>query len=247
MCSMQAGQREPIFNVPAVVVALVAAFAAVHAGRQLIDPAADNEFVHMLAFNPARYGGAPIALPGGDWAGPVNFFSHAFLHGDMMHLTVNSAWLLAVGSPVARRMPVLSFLAFFGLCAAGGAFLFMALHAGVNASLIGASGAISGLMGAVFRLMYAAEDARGRHLLRERPIEAPRLKVVSMLTRRAPLVAIAAWVGINVVVGVAMSSFGGGIAIAWEAHLGGFFAGLLMFELFDRGCADETPTADASW
>ena len=125
--------------------------------------------------------------------------------------------------------------------------MFMALHAGVNASLIGASGAISGLMGAVFRLMYAAEDARGRHLLRERPIEAPRLKVVSMLTRRAPLVAIAAWVGINVVVGVAMSSFGGGIAIAWEAHLGGFFAGLLMFELFDRGCADETLTADASW
>ena len=164
-----------------------------------------------------------------------------------MHLTINSAWLLAVGAPIARRMPALSFLALFGLCAAGGALLFMLLHPGVNASLVGASGAISGLMAAVFRLMYAARDGKGRQLLRERPLEAPRLGVGAMLTRRAPLTAILVWVGINVVVGVGVGVFGDGMPIAWEAHLGGFFVGLFVFELFDRGCAEETVSSDATW
>ncbi len=244
---MQVGQREPIFNVPAVVVALVAVFAAVHAGRQLLDVHSDNELVQLLAFNPARYGGPPIDLPGAGWAGAAGFFTHALLHGDLAHLVINSAWLLAVGSPVARRMPAVSFLAFFGLCAAGGAMLFMALHAGVSAWLVGASGAISGLMAAVLRLMYAAGDARERHLLRERPFEAPRLRVVSMLTRRAPLAAIAGWVGVNIALGVAITALGDGMAIAWEAHLGGFFVGLLTFELFDRGCAEETVAPGATW
>ncbi len=244
---MQDGQREPIFNVPGVVVALVAAFGAMHVGRQVLDVRSDTELVHLLAFNPARYSGPPIDLPGAAWAGMADFFTHAFLHGDLAHLVINSAWLLAVGSPIARRMPTLSFLAFFGLCAAGGAMLFMTMHAGVNAWLVGASGAISGLMAAVFRLMYAAEDAGARNLLRERPLEAPRLGVVSMFTRRAPLVAIAGWVGVNIVFGVAMSAFGDGMAIAWEAHLGGFFAGLLLFDLFDRGCAEETVTPGMTW
>lgn len=244
---MQDGQREPVFNVPTVVVALVAAFVVIQVGRQLLDGSSDNELVHLLAFNPARYAGPPIDLPGAAWAGTAGFFTHAFLHGGWEHLIVNSAWLLAVGSPVARRMPAVWFLAFFGLCAAGGAMLFMALNAGANVSLVGASGAISGLMAAVFRLMYAAQDQRGRHLLRERPREAPRLRVGSMLTRRAPLLAIVGWVVVNVVAGLAMTAFGGGMAIAWEAHLGGFFVGLLTFELFDRGCAEETIAPGTAW
>jgi membrane associated rhomboid family serine protease len=119
--------------------------------------------------------------------------------------------------------------------------LFMALHPGLNAALIGASGGISGLMGAVFRLMFAAEDPETRYLLRERPLDAPRLSVWSMMTRRAPRVAIITWVALNIVVAVALGSVGEGMPIAWEAHLGGFFVGLLVFDLFDKGWPGETP------
>ena len=48
------------------------------------------------------------------------------------------------------------------------------------------------------------------------------------------------------VVGVGVSVFGDGMPIAWEAHLGGFFAGLFIFDLFDRGCPEETVSPDSA-
>ena len=240
------GQREPIFNVPGSVVALVGAFTAVHLLRWFVvwfmGDAADDALVDLLAFNPLRFGGSGRELPGGSWVGPATFVSHAFLHGDLAHLVINSAWLLAVGSVIARRMPLLLFLGFFALCAAGGALTFLALHPGLDAAVVGASGAISGLMAAALRLMFAADDVPGRYALREHPLEAPRLSVRSMLTRSTPRTTVIAWVIINFVGAVAMSATGETAgAIAWEAHLGGFFTGLLTFDLFDRGRADETP------
>ncbi len=239
---MQPQERQPIFNAPAVVVGVAVVLVMVHAARALLSPAADNALVELLSFNAARYLGPPVrdVLPG--WTMPVAFVSHALLHGDLMHLVVNTAWLLAVGTPVARRTSAPLFLAFFAVCAAGGALLFLCFNPTLNSALIGASGAISGLMAAVFRLMYAADDAYGRHLLSERAWEAPRLTVRSMLTRRAPLTAIIGWVGVNIVVALALGSLGEGMPIAWEAHLGGFFVGLLTYELFDRGWDGEQPS-----
>jgi membrane associated rhomboid family serine protease len=211
-----------------------------HVGRSFISPAEDEDLLHLLAFNAGRFTGGEGIAPVPGWAVPLSFVSHALLHGDAMHLAVNMAWLLAVGTPVARRCSVPGFLLLFALCTAGGALLFMALHPGLNAALVGASGGISGLMGAVFRLMFAAEDPETRYLLRERPLDAPRLSVWSMMIRRAPRVAIITWVALNIVVAVALGSVGEGMPIAWEAHLGGFFVGLLVFDLFDKGWPGET-------
>lgn len=243
---MQPAPREPIFNVPGVVVALALVLFAVHAGRQLLLPtAADDTLVDMLAFNPVRYGGGDMVADAPAWAAPLGFVSHALLHGDVTHLVVNTVWLLAVGSPIAWRMSALAFLGFFALCAAGGALLFLIVHPGLNTALVGASGAISGFMAAAFRLMFAAEDESAQRILRERPVDAARLSVWSMLARPLPRNAVLGWVGVNIVVALALGSFGEGMPIAWEAHLGGFFAGLLTFELFDRGWPGETPRAGA--
>lgn len=237
---MSEAPREPVFNVPAVVAALAILLVAIHAGRWLAGDVLDERLLGLFAFNPARFGPGGAGIPGlpwaGEpWAGPLSFFSHALLHGDLMHLVVNTAWLLAVGTPMARRMTPTGFLAYFFLCAAGGALFFLLVHSGLDAGLVGASGGISGLMAGVFRLLYAAEGAQGRYNLREHPSRAARLSVRSMLTRREPLTAIIGWVVLNVVVAVAMRLVGDGAAIAWEAHLGGFFVGLLTLELFDRG------------
>jgi membrane associated rhomboid family serine protease len=238
---MQSGQSQPVFNAPGVVVGLALVLIAVHVGRNLVSPEMDNELLNLLAFNSGRFTGGEGIAPVPGWVLPVSFLSHALLHGDVMHLAINTAWLLAVGTPVARRTSVSGFLALFALCAAGGALLFMAWHPGLNAALVGASGGISGLMGAVFRLMFAADDPHSRYLLREYPLDAPRLTVGSMLRRPAPRTAILVWVGINIAVAVAMGSAGEGMPIAWEAHLGGFIVGLLVLDLFDKGWPEETP------
>lgn len=232
---MSQSSREPIFNVPAVVIGLVALFVAVHLGRELLSERDETWVILAFAFIPARYGELAASLPGAPWAGPLAFVSHTLLHGDMMHLVINSAWLLAVGTPIARRMSGWLFVAFAAVCGAGGALLFLLVHPGLATPMVGASGAISGLMAATFRLMFAVEDDYGRQVLRENAVAAPRLSLRSTFTRRQPLVAIAVWVVVNLVAALAFSGWGGGGSIAWEAHLGGFFTGLLAFELFDRG------------
>ncbi len=101
--------------------------------------------------------------------------------------------------------------------------------------MVGASGAISGLMGAVFRLMFAADDAATRRVLHEDAAAAPRLSLRSTLTSRRALAAILIWVGVNALAALGLGELSSAGAIAWEAHVGGFFTGLLAFELFDRG------------
>ncbi|MFX8968882.1 rhomboid family intramembrane serine protease, partial [Acinetobacter baumannii] len=87
-------------------VALVVVCVAVHAVRQVVS-AEDNFYLTMLlAFIPARMGPTVYDLPGGILARYTAFITHLFVHGDWMHLTVNSAWLLAMGTPVARRTSI---------------------------------------------------------------------------------------------------------------------------------------------
>ncbi len=222
-----------MFNAPGIVVGLLAVLAAVHGLRQLLSERQDDWVLLVLALIPARFEVA--GMPGDPWAGPLSFVSHALLHGDWLHLAINGAWLLAVGSPIARRMPALNFLGFFALCAAGGALLFLVMHPGLNVPMVGASGAISGLMGAVFRLMFAAQTPDEREVLREAPAEAPRLSVLQTFTSRQALIAIGVWVVVNMVAAFGLGTMDAPGGIAWEAHLGGFFTGLMTLDLFDRG------------
>jgi membrane associated rhomboid family serine protease len=230
---MQADEQQRMFNAPVVVVALLGLLAFVHGARQLLSERHDDWVVQVLALIPARFD--VVGMPGDPWAGPMSFFSHALLHGDWLHLAINGAWLLAVGSPIARRMSSALFILYFALCAAGGALLFLAMHPGLNVTMVGASGAISGLMGGVFRLLFAASTPDQREVLRERPAEAARLSLRETFTSRQALTAIAVWVVVNMLAAFGLGALDAPGGIAWEAHLGGFFTGLLTFDLFDRG------------
>lgn len=232
------GERagQPIFNAPTVVVGLVAAMAIVHAGRELLLSENDADWWTIaLAFVPGRYGDSGGELPGAPYAAVTSVVTHMLVHGNFAHIAINSAWLLAVGTPVARRMPAGAFLAFFGLCGVAGAALFWVFNIGLMAPMVGASGAISGLMAAVFRLMYGADGSAGWHLLREHPEAAPCLSLRATLASRPALTAIGVWVAVNFVFAFGLGGLAAPGGVAWEAHLGGFFAGLLAFGLFDRG------------
>lgn len=216
-------EREPIFNAPAVVVAVLGAFLAVHLVRSVVSQWTNERLLQLLAFDPARMAAS-------------QFVTHVFMHGDLTHLLINSAWFLAFATPVARRVGTVRFLAFFFLCGVGGALLYLAFsYQEFNpARMIGASGAISGLMGASLRFLFGPLSRNDVEALAGDGERAPLLGLAASLSDRRILFAIAAWTLLNVGLAWAAPYVPGEHNIAWEAHLGGFFMGLLTFGLFDR-------------
>ena len=100
-------QREPIFNVPAIIVLLIGSFVVIHVLREDLLPDLDRTYFDlMFAFIPARYDSTLVqdgVLPGGFGAEIWTFVTYAFIHGSWTHLIVNSVWLLPFGSAIARR------------------------------------------------------------------------------------------------------------------------------------------------
>jgi membrane associated rhomboid family serine protease len=99
--------------------------------------------------------------------------------------------------------------------------------------MVGASGAISGLMGAALRFLFLPLSRSDMEGLAGDAKRAPLLGLATSLSDRRILFAIAGWTLLNVLVAWAAPYFLGERSIAWEAHLGGFFAGFLTFGLFD--------------
>lgn len=227
-------RREPIFNAPAGVVWVIAALVAVHLARQVLSDESEAWAVIALAFIPARYSGNVVDLPGAPWAAWTSPLTHALVHGDWVHLGLNGAWLLIFGSLIVRRLGVMRFLLLGAGAAIAGAGVFFAFNASRLVPMVGASGAVSGLMGAAMRLMFAAADQGGMWRLREAPETIVPMTLFEALTDRRILSVIAMLAAINAIMSLAVGSLGGSGPIAWEAHLGGFAAGLAGFGLLDR-------------
>lgn len=232
--------HEPIFNVPRCVVALLAVMALVHAGRVLLlPPEEDLRLVIAGAFIPGRYGPLASELPGGEWALFTSPFTHIFLHGDWTHLALNSAWLLAFGGAIAYRTGAMRFYVFFMLCGVAGAGAFYLANSDLMQPMIGASGAVSGLMGGTLRILFPALDSGGFRRLREAPRSVRLMALSEALTDRRILVTSALLVVVNVLTIVGFGSAQNSAGIAWEAHLGGYLLGLFTYGLFDNVSATE--------
>ncbi|MDC7785922.1 rhomboid family intramembrane serine protease [Rhodoplanes sp. TEM] len=232
-------RTEPILNLPTVIAGLIAAFGLVHAFRELVlTPSQDVDFLLLFAFIPARYAPLPgidIALPGGLAADIWTFVSYAFLHGDLTHLGVNVLWLLPFGSAVARRFGTARFVAFFAATAAAGALLHLATHAGELLPMIGASAAISGFMAAAMRFVFQVGGPLG--VFRNTDHTAylvPAAPLAATLKDPRILGFLIVWFGLNILFGLgSVGMLGVDQPVAWQAHIGGFVAGLLLFPVFD--------------
>ena len=232
-------QREPLFNIPAVIVVLLAVLAAIHGVRsELIDQEQDIWLLIYFAFIPARYDSSLVLgglLPGGIAADIWTFVSYALLHGSWTHLIVNAVWLLAFGSALARRFGTLRFLAFFAVTAAAGAAMHLLTNAGSQAPMIGASASISGAMAAAMRFAFQRGGPLGA--LRsddDAAFRVPAIPLTQVLSDARVLAFLAVWFGINILFGLGSHSITGGDEIvAWQAHIGGFLAGLVLFSWFD--------------
>lgn len=226
-------QHQPIFNVPKPVLAAILVLIGIHVVRSLLPTDLDELFIVTMAFIPARYDGLAAQIPGGEVASLTSFITHMLVHGDLTHLLFNSGWFLAFGGAVALRVGALRMLAFAAACGVAGAMAFLIFNFGLIAPVIGASGAISGLMGGTMRFFFAAMDRGGIEMLRFAPQNIPLMSLRTALHDQRVLAMTGIWVLINLFAMVGIGGPGSAGGIAWEAHVGGYLFGLLSFGWFD--------------
>jgi membrane associated rhomboid family serine protease len=231
---------EPVFNVPRIVVATVIVLVLVHLVRTyVLTDEEDDAFLLAFAFIPARYG-TDLAIsgsfPGGFGADIWTFFSYAFIHADLMHLGFNLAWLIPFGTALARRFGAWRYSLFMLVMAAAGALAHLVSNLGAMEPMIGASAAISGAMAAAMRFVFQERGPLGvfRNAA-DGGYHAPAAPLSKTLRDPRFLLFVGVWLGLNALFGLGTISFGqeAGQQIAWQAHVGGFFAGLLLFSAFD--------------
>lgn len=250
-------------------IAIVGALALIHIFRQALDPATDFRLVAELAFVPANFSAsfaaediwraARHAVERGEasseelallvgisprWWTPLTY---SFLHGGFAHIAINGVWLLAFGTAVCRRFGSLRFLLFYAFAAILGALAFYAVHPLGLQPVVGASAAISGAMGAAVRFAFAPGGPLGGGFSPPRSLRAyrrPAPPLRALLGDRRTMTFVALWFAANFLFGAVAPLGADGATIAWEAHIGGFLAGLLGFRLFDRPNLGLTPLTD---
>jgi membrane associated rhomboid family serine protease len=196
--------REPAINLPwPVIVLLVVLLGCYLAQRAIGDAKVDQLTLSLTALREGRW-----------WT----LVSYIFLHASWTHLGLNCLSAVAFAAPVARyfgtgALGALRFFAFYIVCgvASGLGVVALGFHPG---AVVGASGAISGLIGAAARLM----DRRG---------------ALSPILTRSVYSLGGSWIGLNLVMAfVGPATNPEGLSVAWEGHIVGLVTGILIIGLF---------------
>lgn len=226
-------EGEPPHGAPWAVVLLIGLLLAVHLYVAALSEKDAEATTQALAFIPLRYHSVGESLPGGALARILSPATYMLVHADWSHLAINAVWLLIFGTMVARRTGPARFLVMTAATGLAGIALFWALHASDDSSVVGISGAVSGLMAGGIRLLHAASlEGRGPAFTLA-PI-GPLPRLLDTLRHPPSQVIIGIWLVLNVAIAVGARLFTKDFAIAWEVHLGGFLLGLVAFPWFDR-------------
>lgn len=212
----------PSRRVPAVMGLLIAANIVVFLGEVSLPPPRQEAVFYTFGLVPAAY----FDVESGPEAQPVPsriwpFVTHMFLHAGWLHLLSNMWFLWIFGDNVEDRMGHVLFLLFYLVCGLAAASTQLLLSRNSSVPMVGASGAVAGVLGA-YVLLYPL--ARITVLL---PI-----LLYPLFFRVPALVFIVVWFGFQVYSGT-QSLWKSGLAegVAWWAHVGGFAAGMLMCPL----------------
>ncbi len=201
-----------MFNAPWTIVVLCVGLIALYAVQSFTLNDAHGQPPVALSLTPA-------ALAAGHWQTLV---TSLFLHGGWPHVLMNAVAALAFGPPVARLFGLgprgaLVFLLFYLVCGIVGGLGFVLADMHDTAGVVGASGAISGLLGAASRII----QGHGR---------------IGPIFGQTVIGMTIAWVIVNVALGYVPGWTPGamGMPVAWQAHVAGFLAGALLIGPFAR-------------
>lgn len=210
----------PTERFPIVTVLLLVANIGIYIFQLAISTQSESALLSSFSLVPARllstgfFSGNPVPVA-------ATLITSMFLHGGLFHLGGNMLYLWIFGNNVEDSMGRIRFIVFYVLCGMIAAYSHALANASSNIPMIGASGAISGILGA-YLLLYP--QARVVTLISLgfsiRLVEVPALYVLGF------------WFVLQFLNVLVLSGSAGGVA--WHAHLGGFVAGILFIGLFKR-------------
>lgn len=148
-----------------------------------------------------------------------NFLSSMFMHGDFMHIIGNMLFLWIFADNIENRIGHLRFAVFYLICGFAAAFGQIFMNTNSIIPMLGASGAISGVLGG-YLLLFPNKQVRA-------------IMFNFMMTTIPAFIALGLWIGFQLIQGYLSSAAEGGVAYA--AHIGGFVAGLVLIKLFALG------------
>jgi rhomboid family protein len=210
----------PRRSVPLVTILLIVANIAVFAHQIMLSPAASDAFIRTYALVPSKI---PQALAGRHYSlaqATLPLFTCMFLHGGFLHILGNMWFLWIFGGNVEDRMGSFTYLLFYLICGIGSSISQLLFSWGSHVPSLGASGAISGVLGAYILLFP------GSRILTLVPL------FIIWFTARIPAVVfIGLWFLVQFLSGIgslgtAGSAEAGGVA--WWAHVGGFLLGMFL-------------------
>jgi membrane associated rhomboid family serine protease len=218
----------PTTTRPYVTVGIIIACTLVYVWQHLLmSPQGAQRVAYMLGVIPAVLTGrelmpAEIAL----LPAPATILTSMFLHGGFLHLGGNMLYLWIFGNNIEDAMGHVRFGIFYLLCGVAAVFAQVLPNPGSIVPMIGASGAISGVLGAYLLLFPRARVLLG----------VPIGFFIVQLGRFPAAWVLLAWFGMQLVLGGLSLTRPPGTdgGIAFGAHAGGFVAGLLLITIFKR-------------
>ena len=215
------GDENPTVLWPVVTLLLIAANVAVFVYQLslvMVDPRLEQALIYQLGLVPAAI--THGILPAGGYATVV---SSMFLHGGWMHIVGNMMYLWIFGNNVEDSMGHLRFLAFYLLAGVLAATAHILMQPSSTVPTIGASGAVSGILGA-YLILYPC--ARIKTLLP--------FGIFWTVVRLPAWFFLIFWIGWQILSQTLIPAAPNAGGVAYAAHIGGFVAGLLLIFLFRK-------------
>ena len=213
----------PSGSKPIVSTALIGANVVVFVQQLLLGPRL-NLFIAHYGLVPARAAWAlthPVVGLKDGFVVPL--LAHMFLHGGWLHLAGNMWYLWLFGDNVEDRIGHLRFLLFYLFCGAAAGIVQMLVHPLSSVPIIGASGAIAGVLGAYMLCFpYARILTLVPILFFFQFVELPAFAVLFL------------WFVLQFFSGTMAITTQASGGVAWWAHVGGFIAGMLVIRRLPR-------------
>jgi membrane associated rhomboid family serine protease len=208
--------ENPTNRYPAATVLIICVNVLIFLTQAIMTREAEWLFVH-------RYGAIPLALVSGQDPFPSDTIplyattvTSLFLHGGILHLAGNMLYLWIFGNNIEDVLGHVRFIIFYLLCGIVATLIYAFFHAGSTAPLIGASGAIAGVMGAYIYLF-------------------PQARVLTLIL--IIIYPVLIWLPAIIVLGLWLlfqflnAGGSGETGVAWTAHIAGFFCGMILIRI----------------